>query len=308
MTQPPETSVIITAYNYGKYVETCINSVLNQTYRDFEIIVVDDGSTDDTPEILKRYEKYDNILCHRQNNGGQANSKNRGASLAQGKYVAFLDADDKWDPTKLEKQIPLFLNSSVGVVYSGGKYMDPDGQDIVLPTDTNPYRYPKRGKVTEHLFIDNIVPFSSSVVRRACFTEFGGFDESLKMGIDWDLWLRLSTAYEFDYVGEPLMIYRIGHPGQMSKNSDVRIKCVDRIMAKFLRYFPGSVSPEVIQEAEYYTYCNRGRYYTLTHRLQALKFYGRAIGLKPLRPQAYEGVMKLLIKIIVPRAYWDKLK
>ena len=298
MKEIPETSVVITCFNYGQYLDDCITSVLNQTYRDFEIIVVDDGSTDNTPEIMKRYVGLANVRYIRQENTGQANAKNRGIWESKGKYIAFLDADDKWDPRKLEKQVPLFFNDLVGVVFSGFTYMNAQGENLD-ETRNGEWLLPRRGRVTDFLLVDNFVPFSTSVVRRESLDKCGVFDESLKMGIDWDLWLRLSTEFEFDYVDEPLVVYRKGHSNQMSRNLEERQRCADRILEKFLNQFPETVSSRTVKKAFYHTYCNRGYYYSPRDRVKAVQFFAKAIKTDPLNRRAYVALGKMLSKLVL---------
>jgi glycosyltransferase involved in cell wall biosynthesis len=276
-------------------LEGCLDSVTAQTYKNFEIIVVDDGSTDNTRQIMETYIGVANLRYFRQENGGQAKAKNMGLSLALGKYIAFLDADDLWEKGKLEKQIPLFSSDSVGVVYSGARYIDSSGRELDFKLSSK-YLRPQRGKVIDFLLMDNFVPFSSSVVRRECFERFGVFDETLKMGIDWDLWLRISTGYAFDFVGQPLLLYRMGHAGQMSKNAEERHRCSDRILNEFVRRFPKHVKKKALRQAWSYTYMNRGYYHAQRSLGVALKFYLRAYLQWPFSLKAIIGAIKSILK------------
>ena len=291
----PQVSVVITCYNYGEFLNSSIQSVLEQTFQDFEIVVVDDGSTDNTPEIISQYTGLPNFRYIRQHNRGQANAKNRGISMARGRYLAFLDADDKWKASKLEKQMPLFSKDAVGVVFSLFDYMDARGRQLDK-TRTGEYLLPRRGMVTEYLFLDNFVPFSTSMVRRECFRKLGVFDESLTMAIDWDLWLRLSTQYEFDYCDQSLVFYRKGHSGQMSKKTEERSRCIMLIMEKFQNQFPGMLSRNTIKKAYYYKYCTRGYYFSTRDPLKAAGHYINAIKTDPLSMRAYFNLMKLPAK------------
>ena len=158
---------------------------------------------------------------------------------------------------------------------------------------------PRSGNVTQYLFFDNFVPFSSSVVERECLEEFGGFDESLKMGIDWDLWLRISTKYEFDFVNEPLLIYRLGHAGQMSKNVEERQRCSDRIMNGFVKRFPDKVNKTTLRRAWAYTYLNRGAYHADRSVSEALNYYCRAFLQWPFSLKPAMGILKVVRKRVV---------
>ncbi|MFZ1987203.1 MAG: glycosyltransferase [Desulfatitalea sp.] len=298
MTPIPETSVVITCFNYGHYIKGCIESVLAQSYGDYEIVVVDDGSTDDTSAIMQGFAALPNLNYIRQQNGGQAKAKNRGVQSARGRYLAFLDADDMWEKDKLEKQLPLFSADTVGVVFSRARFIGENGQPLDY-TLTGKYLVPRKGRVSEFIFLDNFVPFSSSIVRRQCFERCGGFDESFKMGIDWDLWLRLSVVYEFDFIDEPLMIYRMRHAGQMSQNAEERQRCSDRIMKQFQENFPDILSAETIRRAAYVTNCNRGEYYSDKRRMQAIRHFAKAIQVDPLNRHTYAKIAKLFFKSLL---------
>ena len=294
MNKDPETTVVITCFNYGHYLEGCLRSVLDQTYGDYEIIVIDDGSTDSTPEVMKAFSGLSNLRYIRQENFGQAKAKNRGIKSARGRYVAFLDADDRWERDKLERQVRLFENPAVGVVYSLARLIDDEGAPLDLHY-SGEYLKPRSGKVSRWLFLDNFVWFSSSVVRRECFEKHGIFDESLKMGIDWDLWLRISTQCEFDFVDEPLLLYRMGHSGQMSKNVEIRQQCSDRIMENFLKKYPGAVNAETVREGQFITFCNRANYYRRIDKKKSFDYFFRALKMKPFNRDAYKGLIKNLI-------------
>ena len=286
----PKVSVVITCYNYGQYVETALQSVFSQTFQDFEIILVDDGSTDNSEEKIRPFLSDSRLKYIKQENSGQAKAKNRGINESSGEVIAFLDADDKWDKTKLEKQLPLFLNKDVGVVYSKAKYIDEYDHPVNIVLKDK-YMRPRNGKVTDFLYMNNFVPFSSSIVRRACFDKFGLFDESLPMGIDWDLWLRLSTQYKFDFVDESLFIYRIGHSGQMSKNVEERHKYSDKIMERFRLKYPDFVSAKIYTNAMAYTYFNRSEYYSNKDPWKGIRFSLKSIKLAPVKLKGYYGFL-----------------
>ncbi len=287
-------SIVITCYNYANYVADAIFSALGQTYEKFEIIIVNDGSTDDSHDVISEFLPHPRIKYIKQENAGQANAKNTGIRKAKGDFIAFLDADDMWEPDKLEKQVRLFTNPNIGVVYSRARYIDGNGNPLDFKLQ-NKYLQPRSGKVTEWLLFDNFVPFSSAVVRRECFEKVGLFDEALKMGIDWDLWLRISIHYEFDYIDEPFLIYRVGHAGQMSKNIDIRQSCSDEIYKKLFEHNGYEISDSLITSAFYYTYCSRGYYWRYRDNKKALYYYLKALKLKPFYLGPYKGVLFLFI-------------
>jgi glycosyltransferase involved in cell wall biosynthesis len=252
----PKVSVVIAVYNGERFVAEAIGSVQAQTFVDFEIIVVNDGSTDRTLEVVEQFESDSRLTVVSQENMGQAHAKNTGAMHGTGEFIAFLDADDFWRADKLARQIPEFKDRAVDVVYSGVTTVDEfsavcnwQEEDIDRPS----------GHVTERLFITNFVPFASAVVRRTAFARAEGFDESLKMGIDWHLWLRLSLESKFKFVDEKLLFYRLWD-GQMSSDIIGRYDGAFRIMEQFLAENEGAVSERVQKIAYADSYARRASY------------------------------------------------
>lgn len=284
---PPEVSVVVTCYNYAHYLEGCMQSILAQTYQNFEIILIDDGSTDETPDIARKFQAVPNFFYVRQSNSGQARATNRGIELARGTYVAFLDADDAWLPEKLEKQIALFDQPRVGVVYNRLREMDPEGNILEVGPVGRRWQ-PQAGSVIKWLLFENFVPFSSSIVRKQCLQELGGLDESLSMVTDWDLWLRLSMHWEFDYVDEHLLLYRRGH-SQMSANSATMRACADLILNRFLHNNASLLNPTVVRQARAYAFRNRGFFYLKSAKWRSLRFFLLSLILNPFSRDPYIG-------------------
>ncbi len=301
MSMRPSVSIIVTCYNYGQYVADCLRSVQRQTFGDFEVIIIDDGSTDNSEQQIQPFLKDDRFRYIKQDNSGQANAKNRGIRESRAGLVAFLDADDLWVEKKLELQIPLFADHpQTGVVFSRVDLIDAEGNPL-MREKPGKYLKPRRGRVSQYLVYDNFIPFSSVIVRKTCFEQLGCFDEMFSMGIDWDLWLRFSTMYSFDYYDEPLIKYRVGHRGQMSKNLLERFTCADKIIDKFSKKFP-NVAPEIIlKDAAYYSYCLRGYALRKNGLRQSLKFYLRAIVLFPCRLSAYLELFKAPLRVLLRR-------
>jgi len=283
-------SVVVSCYNYAAYLEHAVASALQQAHADVEVIIVDDGSTDDTPTVAARLAADPRVVYVRQANQGQAAAKNTGITRATGAFIAFLDADDHWHPEKLEKQMPLFADPRVGVVYSRMRAVAPDGTPMPRQ-DNAPSRLPRRGRVSDALFVDNFVPFSSAVVRRAVFEKVGPMDTALSMGIDWDLWLRASVHFDFEFVDEELLDYRVGHVGQMSHRQEERYGWAEKIMSAFLTRHPGVVSPSVVTWAWAHTYNNRGYYYRERDLKRSTAFYVRSIATQPVQINAYRGLL-----------------
>jgi glycosyltransferase involved in cell wall biosynthesis len=287
--RPPTVSVVVSCYNYAAFLPAAVESALRQTYPSVEVIIVDDGSTDDTPAVAARLAADPRVRYVRQEHRGQAAAKNTGIGLATGAFVAFLDADDRWRSQKLERQIPLFADPGVGVVYSRMRPISADGKPLDS-RDTAAARQPHRGRVCEPLFIDNFVPFSSAVVRREVFERVGRMDRRLSMGIDWDLWLRASLHFSFDYVDDELLDYRVGHAGQMSKRQEERHGWAEAIMTRFLKENPRAISPAVVRRAWRHTFNSRGYYYRSRDLAKSTLFYLRSLKVSPLQIDALRGL------------------
>lgn len=268
----PAVSVVIATRNYGRYLAGALRSVLAQTHSDLEVIVVDDGSTDDTPVVVRPYLSDPRISYHRTDGLGQPRAKNLGVRHARGPLIAFLDGDDEWRPTKLERQLPLFQDPAVGVVYSRRTTMGPDGNELpTTPTEL------VRGRVFEAVLIRNCVCFSSVVVRRDVFEAVGLFDPKLPLAIDYDLWLRVARHYTFDYVDEPLVRYRTGHANLSSRLSE-RVGIVLGIVRRALNRRGGAedVTAKAIAES-WASPCRALAYVTRqSSPMQAIPWYARA--------------------------------
>ncbi|MBW4543078.1 MAG: glycosyltransferase [Symplocastrum torsivum CPER-KK1] len=200
----PLISVIIPVYNGEKTIQETIESVLNQTFTDFELIVINDGSQDATLEIVERIQEP-RLKAFSYANAGQATSRNRGISHACGEYISFIDADDLWTPDKLEAQLrALQDNSQAAVAYSWTKCIDELGN------------FSRRGShisvsgdvYAKLLLIDFIENGSNPLIRAQAIAEVGGFDESMTPSEDRDLWLRLAARYHFVAVPSPQVLYR----------------------------------------------------------------------------------------------------
>jgi len=206
----PRASVIIPSYNRREFVQQAIDSVLGQTYTDYEIIVIDDGSTDGTGEALTQ--RYGDRLCYYWfENSGVSAARNRGIARAQGDYVAFLDSDDQWLPAKLERQVAyLDEHHEVGAVFCQGWWMDEQGKldpgGEVIGADITPDDLTLEALLTRSTLV---IPGSTLVVRRELLERVGIFDEALHFGEDWDLCIRLRAQAPIEQVPEPLCRVRV---------------------------------------------------------------------------------------------------
>lgn len=197
-------SVIIPTYNRGKLIERSVRSVLNQTYENIEVIVVDDGSLDNTEEVVKSI-KDERIIYYKQENGGAAKARNTGVSLATADYIAFHDSDDVWREDKLSKQMAFLKeNPEYGMVYSNFLFHKMDGSNLSMPRDVNPIGE-LDGDIFFTLLVNNTVGAPTIVMKKELFLEIGGFDTSLSCLEDWDFAIRFAENYYVGYIDEDLM-------------------------------------------------------------------------------------------------------
>jgi glycosyltransferase involved in cell wall biosynthesis len=248
----PAVSVVMAAKNYARFLPEAVESVLAQTFTDWELVIIDDGSSDHTPEAVRPFLADPRVRYVRSDTLGQPRAKNLGIALSRGPLVAFLDADDAWEPTKLEQQLAVFAaKPDVGVVFCKRSLMDEQGQTISMKAnEPRPGGSgPPRGFVLTQMFTQNFVCFSSVVVKREVFARVGRFDPQWDLAIDYDLWLRVAKFYAFDFVDEELVRYRTGH-GNLSKKLRDRVDTAMSIMHRAeSRYtVADGVPPEVIAD------------------------------------------------------------
>jgi glycosyltransferase involved in cell wall biosynthesis len=211
----PVVSVVVPTYNYGRFLPEAIDSIRSQTYPHWEIIVVDDGSTDGTREFLPR--QGERLRWVSQPNRGVSTARNRGIEESHSSLVAFLDADDLWHPAKLERQVMRLRDSPAGLVYCGVEYVDSTGRSLGVHL---PHQ---RGDVLAELTLLKrgiLTAPSTLLVRRECLEKSGLFDPRLSTSADWDLVRRIASCYAVELVREPLVQYRL-HPTAMHRRLDV---------------------------------------------------------------------------------------
>jgi glycosyltransferase involved in cell wall biosynthesis len=211
----PLVSVIIPNFNYGRYLEDCISSVINQSYKNIEIIIVDDGSTDDSVSIIEKYDTK--IVLVKKDNSGVSDSRNIGLKIATGDYLTFLDADDTLEPTKIHDQMQLMKDSSSELIYCGVNVVDSELNflRVLRPQYRGEcsklfFKYPTRAIV--------LLASGSPLISRSLIDKAGYFDTELNTSADWDYMRRLSLFTTIDFVDKPLINYR-RHEKSMSVNS-----------------------------------------------------------------------------------------
>ena len=246
----PTISVIVPAYNAERTILETITSVLQQTFSDFELIVINDGSTDRTLELLNS-ENDPRLKVFSYPNGGVSVARNRGITQARGEFIAVLDADDVWTPDKLELQVAaLQQHPEAGVAYSWAYYMDEEGKSI---QPSEPVYF--AGNVYAQLLVnDFVVSCSNCLIRRQAVESVGEFDPAVAGAADWDYWLRLALHWSFVVVPKHQVFYRISS-GSMQSNVEFMEHCNLRVIEKGFQ-----TAPPEIQSLKNQSLANTYRY------------------------------------------------
>lgn len=227
----PRVSVVIPVYNRGKYIAETVGSVLAQTFKDIEVIAVDDGCTDNSRAVLESFGPAVQVLEHpNRSNRGQSASINLGMRAARGEFIAVLDSDDLWAPDKLERQLAYFdAHPDVGLVYGNGWVVDGDGKRMY------PFYQPDHREDSEpsRVLMDCyfLLP-SNALVRTAAFRRAGWFDESFRAAQDHDMAIRIAEITRIAYINEFIFSYRRHGDSISFKNADRRWKNGFLILAR----------------------------------------------------------------------------
>jgi len=254
--------------------------------------VVDDGSTDHTPDVLAALAAEDSrVTVIRQENSGQTVAKNKAWLASKGDYIGFCDADNLWRPGKLARQLAAFReNPHVGVVYGDIQLIDGEGQPLPSPPIK---RY--QGRITGKLLIENFVTFNTTLVPRPVMEAANGFDENLRMAIDYDLWLRISLDHDFLLLDEPLVDYRIWG-GQMSHRTEERMDNFFRLLQRFLDEHPDKIADADARLAWAHSLTTRGRYFaSVGRKAEAWADYRQALGHRPWDLRTIKSMGRLAI-------------
>lgn len=243
-------SVIIPVYNGGKTIRETIESVLNQTFRDFELIILNDGSQDSTLEVVSSIQDS-RLKVFSYPNAGLATSRNRGTFHAVGEYISFIDADDLWTPDKLETQLKALQdNPEAAVAYSWTNYIDESGQFL----RRGGYLTANGDVYAKLLVVDFLENGSNPLIRRQALIQVGGFDESLPAAEDWDILLRLAAQHSFVAVPYPQILYRVSASSMSAhvvRQETACLKVLDRAFNQ---------APESLQYLKKYSMANLYRY------------------------------------------------
>ena len=292
----PKVSVIIPTYNRMPLVKEAIDSVLQQSFSDFELIIVDDGSTDGTHELIETI-KEPRIKYFYKENGGVASARNFGYAKARGEFICNLDSDDLWEPNFLEVMISeLEEHSNYGAAYCRRKILHQNGRVV---EDKN-MEEPKSGRVTEELFLKkSLVPIhTSGTCFRSQSIEGFRYEESLQNAADYDYWLRISTEIKFLFVPECSFIYRKDHDVNprkaFSRVNANRIRIIERFYYRTGgdKIIPRNQARHKISHA----YHSVGKtHYRMKNRAAAIFLYKSAIRYWPYDIRLYPNLLRALL-------------
>jgi glycosyltransferase involved in cell wall biosynthesis len=229
----PKVSVVIATYNRAHLIGRAIQSVLDQNYRDFELIIVDDGSTDNTEEAIRRFEDTRIVYLRHEKNKGEAAARNTGINAAKGEYVAFQDSDDESIPERLEKQMNVFQRESpqLGIVYASMYRIDKEGRKTLFKSPTI---MPKDGLVYRRALAYQVekIGIGTTLVRRTCFGTAGLFDDKLRYYVDLEFFIRAAKHFYFYHIDEPLInYYEAG--GSPASNLSALVSARETILEKY---------------------------------------------------------------------------
>ena len=285
-------SIITPTYNREKYLRYAMESVLNQTYRHLELLIIDDGSIDGTKDLVGSYNDP-RIKYYFQQNQGQSVARNVGLKHARGDYICFLDSDNIWKLDKLQKQIKIMNdNPDCHILYGEDETIDESGN--IMLSNESVRRY--SGFITPQLLIFNFVNFNTAMIKSECFREMGGMNENTRVADDYELFLKFSSRYKFLYVAEVYAQYRV-MANQISSNKDKRFQSNYNILTNFMATYSDLLDSDTVNNTWCRFYTNRGRYQASVGRLKnAFADYITAIQYKPLSKHPWRALLKLVIQ------------
>ncbi len=289
----PLVSIITPTYNRAEFIGTAIESVLAQTYGHFELLIVDDGSTDNTTEVLEPYLKDKRVRVFRQENQGQSVARNVALAQAKGEFICFLDSDNAWVPEKLEHTLQVFDTvPECDVVYGDYVVIDANGKELGI---NRAKRY--SGSIAPQLVCDNFVSMNTTMTRKQCFQEMGGFDTNERLAEDYVLWLRFSTRYRFYYLAEVLGYYRV-MTNQLSTDKEAQFRANERQIHHFLKAFPQALSMVQKYRGLSRFYIRKGYYELSAGRYcRATRELFRGLSMDPF----WRGPWRLIAKLMLQR-------
>jgi len=228
----PLVSIIVPNYNYGRFISETLRSILRQTFTDYEVIVIDDGSTDNSRDVVDHMASDfgERLTYIYQNNQGVSAARNKGIKTARGQYIAFIDADDIWLIDTLGKLVNFLENNpNISMVYGNTEFFDSSTyKSLGFDHGNNSLKIPYTGKCIDQLFIrGNFIPIMTTLTRREVFNSIGFFDVRFRVGEDLDMWLRLTASYEIGYINEVLCrVRRHGNNLTFNYLEDIKVEII----------------------------------------------------------------------------------
>ncbi len=311
-------SVIIPTYNHAQYLRESVNSVLRQTFQDFELIIVDDASQDETKDLVQVWMKNDPRIRYFRHsvNQGPAVALNTGIQNSRGYFITWMGADDRMLPHNLEKKVFFLENyGNVDVVYSDAEIINSQGETLGV---LRPYPASDQPQIVEDLFErllrKNFIVASTVMVRKKCLDRFGGFDTNLRYAEDWELWFRLARRCVFAYLPEPLIQYRVREFGAQNTavQENLDIESMHYILQKvYSLYFQDhrNFKLEKILGSNYFRVLNNKL--GVVPKTTLLKLYLRGLKAYPRSAASAEGLKltsKLLLYLITPKSLYSRLE
>lgn len=296
MKKPPLFSVVIPTFNREMRIAKAIESVLSQTCTDFELIVVDDGSTDGTKEVMRKFDSSKVCYHWQEASGGPAKPRNTGIKMATGKYVAFLDSDDWWLPDKLHvcwKYIEKYPD--IDVFYHDIRYFTNGIEGEIRKSGD--VRVPMLRHLLEH---NSGIPTSGSIVRREIFNVAGEFDEDKRYVSveDFEMWLRLSLHTErFMRIDQALGCINV-HAANLTSTSDMQLQNAERVYEKYVKICTGN-SLEQKRLMGFNYFCSALRYHRMGRKDDAQRYYLKAISSGRLDWKPFAGLIALSVGVTV---------
>lgn len=304
MKKRPLVSIIIPTYNHAQFLPDAVESVLSQTYSNWECIIVDDGSTDNTEEIVQNYLNRDTRIKYLSltRNRGLSAARNVGIKESEGKYLVFLDADDYISPTKIEKEVKVLENHpEVGWVYEKSLIIDEKSKQVIqrLPEMAlKPNEKPPEGRIFYKLLGRNLMPVNAVMIEKKIVESVGLFDESLKSYEDWDLWLRVAVKYDIKFLNDTLAFVRF-RPHSMQRDFITFYSNRIKVIRKICKMYPDLASryKHVIRKTLAQTHYHLGAEYCNKRRTKdSMLEFIRAIKLNPFQKMAYISLIRAFLK------------
>lgn len=247
-------TIIIPSYNQGQFIEETIKSVINQSYKNFELIVIDNQSTDQTKEILRKYSSQIKVVCDKDT--GQTNAINKGFKMAAGDILAYLNSDDLYEKNTLKIVADYFKkNPKIKIVYGKGKFINEKGKFLGF--------YKTKPPTLKNLFKECVISQPTVFMRREVYEQIGPFDESLNFAMDYDYWIKVAKKYKFYFINKTIASTRLHKQSKTSQSK----KVFEEVLIVLKKNY-GKVSDEAI-----FNYAYAVTKKSLTRIILAFKIY-----------------------------------